>query len=152
MSILREQREIRLNAVIEAALEAADLYEDEAERIDDVQIASVFTELGRRRREMGETLSKHIRKLGDLPREPDVEAELIHEVASRIRAATEDPRLALLEERIEAEDDLNERINVALKSDLPADTLRALAEYEEDTAATLVQLSELLARYTETAP
>ena len=152
MGIFREQREICLNAVIEAATEAADHYEEEAERAGDEQIARLFADLGRRRREMSETLSEHIRRLGDLPREPDVEAEFIHEVASRIRAATEDPRLALLEERIEAEDDLNMRIHVALKTDLPAETLCVLKEYEEDTAAAATQLSHMLAQYTETAP
>lgn len=152
MSILREQREIHLNAVIEAATEAADHYEEEAERVGDERIAGLFAELGRRRRDMSETLSEHIRRLGDLPHEPDVEAEFIHEVASRIRAATEDPRLALLEERIEAEEDLEARINAALETDLPTDTLQVLKEYEEDTAAATSQLSELLAQYTGAEP
>jgi uncharacterized protein (TIGR02284 family) len=147
MSILREQREIRLNAVIEAAVEAADHYEEEAERVGEERIARLFADLGCRRREMSETLGDHIRRLGDLPLEPDPEAELLHEVASRIRTATEDPRRVLLEERIEAEDDLKMRINAALKTDLPADTLRLLREYEEDAEAAGTQLSDLLAQY-----
>jgi hypothetical protein len=39
MGILRQEREIRLNAVIEAAIEAADHYEEEAERVGDEAIA-----------------------------------------------------------------------------------------------------------------
>lgn len=151
MSIFREQREVCLNAVIEAAVEAADHYEEEAERVGDERIARLFADLGRRRWAMSETLGDHIRKLGDLPREPDRDAELVHEVASRIRAATEDRRRVLLEERIEAEDDLKMRIEAALETDLPAETLRVLDEYKEDTKAAGTQLAELLAQ-PESAP
>jgi uncharacterized protein (TIGR02284 family) len=147
MSILREKREIRLNAVVEAAVEAADHYEEEAERVGEERIALLFADLARRRREMSETLSAHVRRLGDLPFEPDLEAEIVHELASRIRTATEDRRRVLLEERIEAEVDLKMRINAALKTDLPANTLRVLKEYEEDAEAAAAQLSELLAQY-----
>jgi uncharacterized protein (TIGR02284 family) len=147
MSILREEREIRLNAVIEAAIEAADRYEEEAERVDDEAIDKLFANLSRRRREMSETLSAHIEKLGDLPREPDSEVELIHELASRIRSVTEDARLVLLEERIKREEDLEARIKAARETDLPADTLHVLEEYEDDARTAVAELSELLARY-----
>jgi uncharacterized protein (TIGR02284 family) len=144
MSILREQRAIRLNEVIEAATEAADHYEEEATRVGDDRIARLFANLARRRREMSETLSKHIRRLGDLPFEPDVEAELIHEMASKLRAMAEDSRLVLLEERIEAEAELQSRIGAALATDLPTDTLRLLEQYREDTITAQVQLKEML--------
>ena len=147
MSILREQRVIRLNAVIEAAIEAADHYEEEADRVGEERIARLFADLAHRRREMSETLSAYIRKLGDLPFEPDLEVELVHEVASKIRTATDDPRRVLLDERIEAEEDLKMRINAAQKTDLPVDMRRVLKEYEEDTEAAGAQLSELLAQY-----
>ena len=147
MGILRQQREIRLNAVIEAAIESADHYEEEAERVSDEAIARLFAELSRRRREMSETLKVHIENLGDLPREPDVEAELAHELASRIRTATEDARRVLLKERIEAEEDLKLRIRAARETDLPADTLRVLKEYEDDAETAAAELSELLTRY-----
>jgi uncharacterized protein (TIGR02284 family) len=146
MGILRQEREIRLNAVIEAAIEAADHYEEEAERVGDEAIARLFADLSRRRREMGETLSAHIEKLGDLPREPDVEAELVHEIASWFRTITEDARRVLLEERIEAEEDLKSRIRAAREADLPADTLRVLKAYEDDAETAAAELSELLAR------
>jgi uncharacterized protein (TIGR02284 family) len=152
MSILREQRLIRLNAVIVAAIEAADHYEEEADRVGEERIGRLFADLGHLRREMSETLNAHVRKLGDLPFEPDLEAEIMHEVASKIRTATEDPRRVLLEERIEAEDDLKMRIGAALKTDLPAKTLRLLKEYEEDTAAAGARLSELLAHYASAEP
>jgi predicted dithiol-disulfide oxidoreductase (DUF899 family) len=96
---------------------------------------------------MGETLSAHIEKLGDLPREPDVEVELVHEIASKIRTATEDARRVLLEERIEAEENLEARIKAARETDLPADTLHVLKEYEDDARTAAAELSELLARY-----
>jgi uncharacterized protein (TIGR02284 family) len=147
MSILREEREIRLNAVIEAAIEAAGRYEEEAERVDDEAIDKLFANLSRRRREMSETLSAHIEKLGDLPREPDAEVELVHEIASRIRSVTEDARLVLLEERIKREEDLEARIKAARETDLPADTLHVLEEYEDDARTAVAELSELLARY-----
>jgi uncharacterized protein (TIGR02284 family) len=147
MGILRQEREIRLNAVIEAATGAADHYEEEAERVGDEIIARIFVELSRRRREMSETLSGHIEKLGDLPREPDVEVELLHEIASKIRTATEYARRVLLEERIEAEEDLKSRIRAARETDLPAETLSVLEEYEDDAKTAAAELSELLARY-----
>jgi uncharacterized protein (TIGR02284 family) len=147
MGILRQEREIRLNAVIEAAIEAADHYEEEAERVGDEAIAKLFAALSHRRRDMSETLSAHIEKLGDLPREPDVEVELVHEIASKIRTATEDARRVLLEERIEAEEDLEARIKAARETDLPADTLHVLKEYEDDARTAAAELSELLARY-----
>jgi uncharacterized protein (TIGR02284 family) len=147
MGILRQQREIRLNAVIEAAIEAADHYEEEAERVGDEAIATLFADLSRRRREMAETMSIHIENLGDLPREPDAEAELVHELASRIRTATEDARRVLLKERIEAEEDLYSRIRAARETDLPADTLSVLKKYEDNAKTAAAELSELLARY-----
>jgi uncharacterized protein (TIGR02284 family) len=147
MGILRQQREIRLNAVIEAAIEAADHYEEEAERVGDEAIARLFADLSRRRREMSKTMSAHIEKLGDLPREPDVEAELVHEMASKIRTATQDARRVLLKERIEAEEDLESRIRAARETDLPADTLSVLEEYEDDARTAAAELSDLLVRY-----
>jgi uncharacterized protein (TIGR02284 family) len=147
MGILRQEREIRLNAVIEAAIEAADHYQEEAARVDDETIATLFADLSRRRREMSETLRVHIENLGDLPREPDVEAELAHELVSRIRTATEDPRRVLLKERIEAEEDLKLRIRAACETDLPADTLSVLEKYEDDANTAEAELSELLVRY-----
>lgn len=144
MSILREQRAIRLNEVIEAAIEAGDHYEEEATRIGDDRLARLFVDLARRRREMSETMSTHIIRLGDLPFEPDVEAELIHEMASKLRAMTEDSRRVLLEERIEAEAELQSRIGAALATDLPTDTLGLLEQYREDTKAAQVQLREML--------
>jgi uncharacterized protein (TIGR02284 family) len=147
MGILRQEREIRLNAVVEAAIEAADHYEEAAERVGDEAIAKLFADLSRRRREMSETLSAHIEKLGDLPREPDVEAELVHEMASWFRTVTEDARRVLLEERIEAEEDLEARIKAARETDLPTDTLHVLEEYEDDARTAAAELSELLARY-----
>jgi hypothetical protein len=68
-------------------------------------------------------------------------------MASKIRTATEDARRVLLKERIEAEEDLKSRIRAARETDLPADTLSVLEEYEDDARTAAAELSDLLARY-----
>jgi hypothetical protein len=115
--MLRDERQIALNGAIEACLHAAHVHEDTADRIGE-DTAGLRQLAGRRRRD-AETLATHLRRLGDLPMEPDPEYEAATNFLSHIKAAfAADEQDALLERSREAESALAEALRHALNQEL----------------------------------
>jgi hypothetical protein len=123
--MLRDERQLALNAAIETCLHAAHVHEDGAWLIDDDTLG--LRQLAARRRQDAETIAEHVRRLGDLPPEPDPEYEMAADVISHIKGAfAEDDRREAIERSNAAEDALAATLREALRHDLPPDCGRDL--------------------------
>ena len=121
--MLRDDRQLALNTAIEACLHAAHVHDDGAELIGDGEPG--LRDLAAQRRHDAETLSAHLRRLGDLPMEPDPEYEIAADVVSHIKAAlAANDRGEAIERSNQAEAALAEAVRAALEQDLPPDCRR----------------------------
>ena len=127
--MLRDDRQVALNAVIDALLNAADVHREGADLLDaDPELAAVLRALAERRQDMARELGDHVRRLGDLPSEPDADLQAAKSVLEWLQAAlAEDRRDEVLQHCRQAEEALTGRARAALEQDLPPDT-RAVVE------------------------
>ena len=123
--MLRDERQIALNEAVEASLHAAHVHEHGAELLGADTLG--MRQLATQRRRDAEILAEHVRRLGDLPMEPDPEYEVAADVLSQIKAAlAEDQRRLVIERSTDAEEALAAALREALRHDLPPDTRRDL--------------------------
>jgi hypothetical protein len=121
--MLRDERQIALNEAVEASLHAAHVHEDGAELLGDDTLG--LRQLAAQRRRDAEILAEHVRRLGDLPIEPDPEYEVATDVVSHIKAAlAEDNRRQVIERSNEAEEALAAALREVLRHDFPPETRR----------------------------
>jgi hypothetical protein len=121
--MLRDERQLALNEAVEASLHAAHVHEHGAELLGEDTLG--LRQLAAQRRRDAEVLAEHVRRLGDLPMEPDPEYQVASDVVSQIRAAlAEDQRALVIERSIGAEEALAAALREALRHDLPPDTRR----------------------------
>jgi hypothetical protein len=123
--MLRDERQIALNEAVEASLHAAHVHEHGAELLGQDLLG--LRDLAAQRRRDAEVLAQHVRRLGDLPMEPDPEYEVATDIVSQIKAAlAEDQRGLVIERSNKAEEALAAALREALRHDLPPDTRRDL--------------------------
>jgi hypothetical protein len=121
--MLRDERQLALNEAVEASLHAAHVHEHGAELLGDDTLG--LRSLATRRRRDAERLAEHVRRLGDLPIEPDPEYEVASDILSEIKAAlAEDQRRLVLGRSNEAEEALAAALREALRHDVPTETRR----------------------------
>ena len=121
--MLRDERQLALNEAVEASLHAAHVHEDGAELLGDDTLG--LRQLAVQRRREAEILAEHVRRLGDLPIEPDPEYEVAADVVSHIKAAlAEDNRREVIERSNEAEEALAAALREVLRHDLPTEIRR----------------------------
>jgi hypothetical protein len=121
--MLRDERQLALNEAVEASLHAAHVHEHSAELLGEDTLG--LRQLAAQRRRDAEILAEHVRRLGDLPMEPDPEYEVASDVVSQIKAVlAEDQRGLVMERSNEAEEALAAALREALRHDLPPDTRR----------------------------
>lgn len=126
--MLRDDRQVALNLVVQALLEAAHVHEDGADLLDDRDLEAALRALAERRRRVALELEEHVRRLGDLPSEPDADLQAAKDLLARLQVAIAgDHRDQVLQRCRHAEEHLAERVEAALEQDLPAET-RALLE------------------------
>jgi uncharacterized protein (TIGR02284 family) len=128
--MLRDDRQVALNQVIEAALTAARAHEQGATLLeDDPEPAAALRALAGRRSHTATLLGEHLRRLGDLPKEPDADLEAAKELLARVRVAfSEDKHQQVLQQARDVEAQLAEAVRAALEQDLPADTRATLQD------------------------
>jgi hypothetical protein len=125
--MLRDERQLALNEAVEASLHAAHVHEHGAELLGEDTLG--LRQLAAQRRRDAEILAEHVRRLGDLPMEPDPEYEAASDVVSQIKAVlAEDQRRLVIERSNEAEEALAAALREALRNDLPPDTRRDIEQ------------------------
>lgn len=125
--MLMEDRQIAVNDIVVACLEAADHYRDDAGRFEESALCELFERIAVQHQEIAETLREQVRRLGALPREPDTEREQAQQLASRLKASFSlDEYRTVVDERIEAEQHIESLIDAALQFELPAAALECL--------------------------
>ena len=141
---LRDDKQTALNDVIYAVKDSAHHYQQAAEFVSDAGLAELFRTIAGQRETLATELDAHIRRLHDLPREPDPDRETMDAVITRLKAAlTGDERLSVLEEREQAEDELRTCIEAALAQDLPEATQAVLTRLHDEVIATQERLSSV---------
>jgi hypothetical protein len=126
--MLRDDRQVALNLVVEALLEAAHIHQEGAELLDGQDLSAELRALAEQRRRAALDLGEHVRRLGDLPSEPDADLQAAKDLLARLQVAmANDQRDQVAQRCRHAEEHLAERVGEALQEDLPADT-RALLE------------------------
>lgn len=91
----------------------------------------------------------HIRRMGELPSEPDPDRGLVAMAVRHIKTAlTSDEQLTLLREREHGEDALARHLAEALKSNLPDDTRSLLEQHQSRVAAAQERLAHTRAAVT----
>lgn len=142
--MLMEDRQIAVNDVIVACVEAADHYRDGADFFEDPNLTALFSALADEREAMADELGAHVRDLGALPRKPDADLELFHRLASRFKAAVSpSERAAVIEERINAEKHVGSLIAIALGHELPDSTVHYLKTSQQRVHAAQRRLAAL---------
>jgi hypothetical protein len=123
--MLRDDRQLALTAAIEACLHAAHAHEDGAQLLGDDSVG--LRQLAAARRRDAEKLAEHLRRLDDLPPEPDPEYQMAADVISHIKGAlADDERRQALERSNAAEQALATALREALQQDLPPDCRREI--------------------------
>lgn len=131
--MLLDERLVALNDIIVLCKEAADQYLDAAELADDAQLSALFRRLGDQREQAAAELSRHIIELGALPRVPDTDKETLERLMLRMKATlSADERLALIVERMQAEDEVAGLVASALQMSLPEATRMVLRRLQDD--------------------
>jgi hypothetical protein len=125
--MLRDERQLALNEAVEASLHAAHVHEHGAELLGEDTLG--LRQLAAQRRRDAAVLAEHVRRLGDLPIEPDPEYEAASDIVSQIRAAlAEDQRRLVLERSNAAEEAFAAALREALRHDLPPDMRRDIEQ------------------------
>jgi uncharacterized protein (TIGR02284 family) len=141
---LRDDKQTTLNELLVALEDAAARYRDAAQIAHEQALATLFQRLSQRRMALARQTEEHLRKLGDLPRTPDSDLEMIESLVTHFKAAlSPDERRTLVEERERMEAQIEEHIKAALSTSLPPDTEAMLKRMEEEVAGTRQELSAL---------
>ena len=123
--MLRDDRQVALNQAIEACCTPPHVHEDGAQLLGDDTVG--LRQLAAARRRDAEKLAEHLRRLGDLPPEPDPEYEVAADVISHIKGAlADDDRRQALERSNAAEQALAAALREALQQELPPDCRREI--------------------------
>ncbi len=131
--MLLDERHVALNDIIVLCKEAADQYLDAAELVDNAELSALFRRLADQREQTAAELSRHIIELGALPRVPDTDKETLERLVLRMKATlSADERLALIVERMQAEDEIAGLVASALQMNLPETTCAFLRQLQDD--------------------
>lgn len=125
--LLRDERQMSVNAVEKLCFETAGHYEAAASELGDDRLATVFTTLADERQHLAAELAVQIHAIDDLPQQPDPDREAIAHMLSGIKALLSgDMRASLVADCERGEEALVSAIHAALRQDLPVDMLGVL--------------------------
>ena len=118
--LLRDERQMSVNAVEKLCFETADHYEAAASELGDDRLAGVFTALAGERQNLAAELAVQIRAIDDLPQQPDPDREAISHMLAGIKALLSgDLRASLVADCERGEEALVSAVHAALRQDLP---------------------------------
>jgi YegS/Rv2252/BmrU family lipid kinase len=137
-SLLRDPEEVALNELLAGCLALAESYSRLAESLvsENPDAAEVFASLAEARRRAASKLELDVRRMDELPAEPDPDRELLSLLTSLARGlVSADRTRALAEDRAAAERDLAARAGaVRQQKHLSARTLALVREIEQESA------------------
>lgn len=118
--LLRDERQMSVNAVEKLCFETADHYEAAASELGDERLSGIFTGLAAERQRLAADLAVQIHAIDDLPQQPDPDREAIAHMLSGIKALLSgDQRASLLADCERGEEALISAVHAALRQDLP---------------------------------
>jgi len=120
--LLRDEKQMSVNAVERLCFETADHYEAAASELGDDRLAQVFASLADERQRLAAELAVHIRTLDDLPQQPDPDREVISHMLAGIKALLSgDMRASLVADCERGEEALASAVHAALRQKLSPD-------------------------------
>jgi len=143
--LLRDEKQMSVNAVERLCFETADHYEAAASELGADHLAQVFAALAAERQQLAAELAVHIRALDDLPQQPDPDREAISHMLSGIKALLSgDMRASLVADCERGEEALVSAVHAALRQDLPPEmhaVLRRILAHAESAQRELTAAS-----------
>lgn len=143
--MIRDERQAALDDAIVALQNEAAHGRDAAERLDHTHLAQLLRDTAEHLERYAERLKPDMQHLGDLPSEPDQEAEFLEGLFSRIQAAlSEDAEASVVAERIDGLGRLLETLRAALDAQPPTpvdEHLRAALRFARGARERLEDLS-----------
>jgi uncharacterized protein (TIGR02284 family) len=120
--LLRDERQMSVNAVERLCFETADHYEAAASELGDDRLAQVFSALAVERQRLAADLAVQIRTMDDLPQQPDPDREAISHMLAGIKALlSRDMRGSVVADCEHGEEALVLAVQAALRQKLPPD-------------------------------
>lgn len=144
--MIRDERQAALDEAIVALQDEAAQARDAADRLaDDHRLADLLRGNASQYEYYANRLKPDMQALDDLPSEPDHEAEILEGLFSRIQAAfSGDPRMSVLNERIQGLQQVLARVDAALQAQPPqpiVDHLRAARRFLQNARDRLQSLT-----------
>lgn len=141
MSFIRTDEQAALYEAHIAVEESAHHLRDASEFLDDPALSGLLREAAERREGLTRRLEEAVRDSGDLPAEPDPDRESLEQLAHRIGAAlSPDDRDPVVRQRIDAEQQLLQRIDEACQVEMRPAYQSLVADIRSDIAALLDEL------------
>jgi hypothetical protein len=144
MNIIRSDKQVALNDLLVAAKETVDHYQEAPDLIEDSSVNTIFSSIAQGRKPLIDQLENAIRALGDLPSAPDPDKEtgtmLLHHAGALL---TEDYLATFVDQRLRAEEQLAELINVARITGLEEYCGLLINHVDENVEQAIKQLQEI---------
>jgi len=127
--MLRDEKDVALNALLVACRKAAEHYRQAAEMAEKPQWAEMFAHRARLRHTDAGRIEMLLRRFGYLPGEPDRDRQDVSQLITLTRAAVTDDNAAPLRKKAcQLEDDIEDRASEALAQTWPPEALDLLKE------------------------
>lgn len=133
--MLRTEKQVALDTVINSSRGSIDHYRWVADAGDDEQIKTLLDRLALERERIVDKLAPQMYKLGDMPSAPDPEKLAVEEMLTQLKATfSGDEKDVLLDSLDELDSQLLQEISEAVRLDFDAETLTILRELEKSVA------------------
>ncbi len=133
--LLRDERQMSVNAVEKLCFETADHFDAAASGLGQDKLSQVFSSLAEERRQLAAELAVHIRALDDLPQQPDPDRETMSHMLAGIKGLLSgDMRASMVADCERGEESLASAVHAALRQDLPdemRETLQRILTHAE---------------------
>ena len=144
IAMLRDENQTAINEIIVACQEIINHYRYAAEILEDDELVSLFKGLADEREILIERLIECFTRTGELHDVPDSDKELLLQLFSRIKTLfAEDSRMVFIEERVQAEHDLERMLASALQLTIAADIREALLQLSQHVEITKERLPNI---------
>lgn len=139
----RDERQLKVNELAVACQASVDAYEQAAQLVESPTLAEWLRAVARHRERLVPLFEEQVRELDDLPRVPDPEMQLVEQALTRFKAALPmGGHHRVLDERIQADQDMLALAKSARKEALPHAARRLLDNFVTHLEITLGTLAK----------
>lgn len=127
---IREQQIDTLNDLIQVTRDSAEFYTDAADKVENTQLKSLFTEMAQSKNGLVGAMSRDVQAAGDEPAESGTFRGSLHQFYTDVRSKFGDTEYAFVSELEQSEDRLLKAFNEVVKdNDVPAPVKQTVSQY-----------------------